>query len=135
MVERRAVKAGLLYCAVVFATGFILGVIRTMWVAPLSGELVAVALEAPVMLAISWSACAWVAERLEVSENFVDRLLMGGVALAVLVAAEAVIGLVANGKTLAAYFLTYGQSGILLGLLAQLGFAIFPIIRRRRDGV
>jgi hypothetical protein len=135
MVERRAVKAGLLYCAVVFAAGFVLGVIRTMWVAPLSGELVAVALEAPVMLAISWSASAWVVERLEVSENFVDRLLMGGVALAVLVAAEAVIGLVANGKTLAAYFLTYGQSGILLGLLAQLGFAVFPIIRRRRDRV
>lgn len=134
MVEQRAFQAGLLYCAVVFAAGFALGAVRNFWVAPLSGEMVAVWLEAPIMLAITWSASAWVAERLEVSERFVDRLLMGGVALAVLVCAEAVLAILAAGHSLRDYIMFYGHSGILLGLLAQLGFAVFPILRRRRDG-
>ena len=133
MVERRAFKAGLLYCAVLFAAGLVLGAVRNFWVAPLSGEVVAVWLEAPIMLAISWSASAWVVERLEVSEKFVDRLLMGGVALAVLVCAEAFPAIAANGRSLSDYILFDGHSGLLLGLLAQLGFAVFPILRRRRD--
>lgn len=134
MVERRAFKAGLLYCAVVFVAGIVLGMVRNRWVAPLSGEMVAVWLEAPIMLAISWSASAWVVERLEVSESFVDRMLVGGVALAVLICAEAVLAVIGNGRSLSDYLFNYGHSGLLLGLLAQLGFAVFPILRRRRDG-
>ena len=134
MVERRAFKAGLLYCAMVFAAGVVFGAVRNVWIAPLSGEMVAVWLEAPIMLAISWSASAWVVERLEVSESFIDRLLMGGVALAVLVCAEGLLAILASGRSLSEYVLFYGHSGLLLGLLAQLGFAVFPILRRRRDG-
>jgi hypothetical protein len=133
MVERRAFNAGLLYCAVVFAAGVVFGVVRNFWIAPLSGEMVAVWLEAPILLAISWSASAWVVERLEVSESFIDRMLMGGVALAVLVCAEAVLAMFINGRSLGEYLLFHGHSGLLLGLLAQLGFAVFPILRRRRD--
>jgi hypothetical protein len=132
MLERRAIKAGLLYCAVVFCAGFLLGSVRTFWVAPLAGEFVGVLLEAPVMLAISWVACGWVAERLEVSESLLDRLIMGGVALAVLILAEAIIAIAANRKDVTWYFLRSGQSGLLLGLLAQLAFAVFPMVRRRR---
>lgn len=135
MVERRALKAGLLYGAVVFAAGLLLAVIRTYWVAPLSGETVAVWLEAPVLLAISWSSSVWVAEHLEVSESFLDRLLMGGLALAVLVCAEAVLAILAHGHSLREYVVSYGRSGLLLGLLAQIGFAVFPILRRRRDAL
>ena len=134
MLDRRAVKAGLLYCAVVFAAGFVLGAMRTFWVAPLSGEFVAVALEAPVLLAVAWSVSGWIVKRLEVSESFLDRLIMGGVALATLVATEAVIAFTAGGPTLTHYYLVSGQSGLLLGLLAQLAFAVFPILRRQQSG-
>ncbi len=133
MLEERAFKAGLLYCVVLFAASLVLSAVRTLWVSPLAGELVAVWLEAPVMLAISWSASAWVAERLELSESFLDRLVMGGVALAVLIAVEAFVAIVAGGRTLRDYLLTDGQSGMLLGLLAQLGFAVFPLLRTRRN--
>ena len=134
MIERRAIKAGLLYCAVVFAAGLVLAFARIFWVAPLSGEFVAVLLEAPVILALAWSVCGWVAERLEVSESFLDRLMMGAVALACLVGGEAVIALAANGQTLTHYVLSAGQSSLLLGLLAQLAFAVFPMLRRRNAG-
>jgi hypothetical protein len=134
MIERRAIEAGLLYCAMVFGAGFVLGVARTFWVAPLSGEFVAVLLEAPIILAAAWGICGWVAERLEVPENFLDRLIMGGVALALMVVAEAFIAMLANGQTLTHFLVSAGKSSVVLGLLAQLGFAIFPMLRRRNVG-
>lgn len=132
MIETRAIRAGLLYCAVVFGAGLLLGLIRTLWVAPLAGELAAVMLEAPVLLAIAWSACAWVAERLEVAEPFLERLVIGGAALAVLICAEAVTGLIVWRGALLAYFAAHGHSAVLLGLLVQLAFAVFPMVRQRR---
>ncbi len=133
MVETRAVKAGLLYCTVVFAAGFVLGVVRTLWVAPLSGEFVAVLLEAPIMLAISWHTCFWVAERLDVAEQFLDRLVMGGVALAVLILAEAATAMLADGRSLPEFLNRHVDSALLLGLIAQLAFALFPLLQRRRS--
>jgi len=132
MIELRAVQAGLGYCAVVFAAGLLLGLIRTFWVSPLAGELVAVLLQAPVLLAIAWNASAWVAERFDVAEQFLDRLLMGGAALAALILAEAVTGLITWRGALLAYFAAHGESAVLLGLLVQLAFAVFPMIRQRR---
>ena len=132
MVEARAIKAGVLYCGMVFAAGFGLGVMRTLFVAPLSGEFVGVLLEAPMMLAISWNACGWVAERLDVPQPFLDRLVVGGVALAMLIFAEAVVALFAENRSLTDYFVSYARSAMLLGLLAQLAFAVFPMVQRRR---
>ena len=132
MIEPRAIQAGLVYCAVVFAAGLVLGLIRTVWVAPLAGELAAVMLQAPVLLAVASSACGWVAERFDVAEPFLDRLVMGGAALAALILAEAVTGLIVWRGALLAYFAAHGRSAVLLGLLVQLAFAVFPMIRQRR---
>ena len=131
MFASRAAKAGILYCTVVFSAGFVLSVIRMTWVAPLSGEFVGVLLEAPILLAIAWSACGWVAERLDVSQQFLDRLVMGGVALVVVVCAEAVAAVLARGHSLGEFSVHHGYSVVLLGLLAQLAFAVFPLLQRR----
>jgi len=130
MASRRAIEAGLLYCAVVFSAGFCLGAVRVLWIEPLAGELAAVALEAPVMLAIAWRTCGWVTERLDVPDKLFDRIAMGAVALVVLLVAEAAIALFAIRLSLPQYFASYGHSAMLLGLLAQLAFALFPLIRR-----
>jgi hypothetical protein len=107
MTEGHPIKAGALYSVVVFSAGFVLGALRVIWIAPLAGDLAAVALEAPIMLAFSWHACCWAAERMAVSERLMDRLLMGAVR-------------------------SYGQTAMLLGLLAQLAFGVFPMLQRRR---
>lgn len=130
MLGSRAVRAGLLYCTVVFAAGFVLSVVRMLWVTPLTGEFIGVLVEAPIMLAIAWNACSWVAKRLDVSQRFLDRLVMGGVALAVLVLAEAVAAALASGHSLGEFFDRNGRSAVLLGLLAQLAFAVFPLLNR-----
>lgn len=102
-----------------------------MLIAPLAGELAAVALEAPVMLAISWMACGWVLDQQEVSLRFLDRLVVGGVALVLLILAEAAVSVLARRHTLLEFLQSHSQTGLLLGLLAQLAFAVFPWIQRR----
>ena len=47
-----------LYAAIVFALGFGLGVVRQLFVAPVSGELIAVLVELPFMLLLSWLAAS-----------------------------------------------------------------------------
>jgi hypothetical protein len=133
MFTSRAAKAGALYCTVVFAAGFVLSVVRMVWVAPLAGELVGVLLEAPILLAIAWVACDWVAERLDVSQRFLDRLVMGGAALAVLVCAEAIAAFLSGGHSLGDFSSRHGESAVLLGLLVQVAFAVFPMLHRRVD--
>jgi hypothetical protein len=132
MTERRAIQAGLLYCAVVFAVGFVLGAVRVFWVEPLAGEFSSVALEAPLMLAVAWSVCGWMTEHFEVSERLLDRVLMGAVALVFLFTAEIVLALIVQRRSLVEFFASYGQSALLLGLVAQLAFALFPLLRRGR---
>jgi len=134
MVEARTIKAGFIYCLLVMAAVFVLGVVRNLCVAPLAGPFVAVGLETPILLAIAWNACGWVAERMDVSHHAIDRLAMGGLALATLLAGELVIALVADGRSAEDYLGHYAPSAILLGLVAQLAFAFIPLARRRRGG-
>jgi hypothetical protein len=44
-------KAGLIYFAIVFGAGFVLGTIRTLWVVPRLGTRMAELMETPIMLA------------------------------------------------------------------------------------
>ena len=51
-----ALKAGIFYFATVFAVGFALGTIRVLTIVPRVGEMVAIVIEVPFILAISWLA-------------------------------------------------------------------------------
>jgi hypothetical protein len=49
-----ALSLGLRYSVGVFAIAFALGTIRTLWLAPAIGAIAAVAMEVPLILAVSW---------------------------------------------------------------------------------
>ena len=49
---KQALKVGALYFAAVFAAGFALGAIRTVWLVPRMGTRAAELVEAPVMLVV-----------------------------------------------------------------------------------
>ena len=69
-----AVKAGVLYFAIVFAVGFVLGAIRTVWVIPRVGARRAELMEMPIMLAVTITAARWTALRLAVASMSSVRL-------------------------------------------------------------
>jgi cytochrome c oxidase assembly factor CtaG len=130
----QAIKAGSVYFAVVFALGFVFGTVRTLALAPLTGELAAVALELPVMLTASWFACGWSLRRHRVSAAIPARIAMATTAFGLLMGAEILVSTQLAGRSMAQHLALYGTAPALLGLSAQLTFAAFPIVHSRGTG-
>ncbi len=123
--------AGIGYFALVFVVGFALGVLRGILLVPLVGELWAVAIELPVMLGVSWCVCGLLVTRMGVPPAVPSRLVMGGVAFALLLLAELGVSLLLLDRTPADHLATYARPPNQFGLCAQLLFALFPLIRCR----
>jgi hypothetical protein len=128
----RAIAAGLTYFAVVFAFAFALGAIRVFFVAPRLGETAAVLLELPLVLAASWWTCGELVRRFRVGSGSGERLAMGGIAFAVLMAAEALLAILAFGRTPEDYLGDFATPAGALGLAGQAAFALIPLVRGER---
>ena len=126
----KAIRAGALYFALVFALGFVLGTIRTLFLEPSLGNLAAALIELPVMLAAAWAICGWVLRRTAVPPRTSERLAMGATAFLLLMIAELAVSVLLLGRTPAGHLATYRLFDKQLGLAAQLLFALFPLIRR-----
>src|SRR6185312_12810518 len=59
-VIKQILRVGLLYFSLVFAIGFVLGTIRTLWIVPNVGPKIAELMEMPVMLLVTILAARWV---------------------------------------------------------------------------
>jgi hypothetical protein len=105
-VTGRVVRAGLLYFALTFGAGFVLGPLRILFLVPRVGERTAELLELPLMIGITWLAARWVTGRLAVPPRTAPRLAMGAIAGALLLAAEFTLVLRLRGLTLEEYFAT-----------------------------
>ncbi len=123
--------AGTTYFALVFAAGFALGTVRTLVVAPVTGDAGAVALELPIILAISWVACGWVLQRFAVPDRASARLAMGALAFLLLMAAEALVSVGLFGRDLASHLALYRNTPEIVGLSGQIIFALIPLFRTR----
>ena len=123
--------AGCIYFAMVFALGFVLGTARTLFVAdaPSGGRLVGVLIELPIMLVASWWLCGYVVRRFRVAPAVAPRAIMGGVAFGLLLLAELAVGALLFGRTPAEQVALYRDPSYALGLAAQIGFALMPLIR------
>lgn len=123
-----AVKAGLFYFLIVFAIGFALGTIRTLWLAPMIGPFPATLIELPIILTASWYISGWLIYRLRIAANDKDRLMMGAVAFGILMIAELLLGL-AFGRSLADQWSALQQPAGLAGFAGQALFGLMPWIR------
>ena len=126
----RAITAGAIYFAVVFAAGFCLGVLRTLLVQPLLGPFAAVALELPIILGIAWLACARILGRHPVSRG--GAAIMGALAFTLLMLGEAMLSMLLGGRSWSAHVALYAQGQHQLGLAGQLLYALFPVIQMWR---
>ena len=128
-----AIKAGILYFAIVFAAGFLLGTLRVFILLPLTGEFAAVALELPVMLVISWLACRKLISRFSVPATTEPRLVMGALAFGLLLLAEVGLSGFAFNRSVAEYFALLQTAPGLLGLAGQIAFAFIPLLLLRHQ--
>ena len=121
-----ALKAGVLYFLAVFAAGFVFGTIRTLWIEPAVGELAAVLLEAPVMLALSYFVARRLLRRFRIATAG-DSAIMGFGALILLLVAELLLAR-AFGQTTAEFIGDFATPAGATGLVAFLAFAAMPLV-------
>jgi hypothetical protein len=131
VIERmgRALRSGVVYFLAVFAAGFVLGVLRTLFVVPRVGVLAAVAIELPIVLAVAW----WVSARLLRASALHrrDAAMMGATAFVLLMLAEATLSIALFGRTFAEHLSLYADADHQLGLAGQIAFALIPWVQTR----
>jgi len=126
-----AVRAGAWNVLILFAAGALLGTLRIMVVLPATGEVAAVLLELPVMLALSWIVSARLVARCHIPAQPAPRLIMGAVAFALLMAAELLLSVTLFGRPVSAHLAQYATVPGALGLCGQTGFALIPWLQGR----
>jgi hypothetical protein len=126
-------KAGVLYFAIVFGAGFVLGTVRTLWILPRVGTRIAELMEAPIMLVITFAAARWIALRLASPARSSARLGIGAIALGLLLFAEFGLVLWLRGISIREYLATRDPvSGTVY--YAMLGlFGLMPLLVGRRS--
>ena len=125
-------EAGAVYFALVFAAGFVLGAIRTLWVVPRIGTRKAELTEMPVMLAVTILAARWTVLRLSVPPMPSARIGMGCIALVLMLVAEFGFVLWIRGMTIKDHLATRDPVSGTVYYAMLLAFAIMPLIVGRR---
>lgn len=121
--------AALAYVLPVFAVAFCLGVLRVTLLQPALGPFLAVALELPVILALSWVVAGRVLRRWPFA--LPRRLATGALAFAFLMLAELTLAL-ALGQTAARFAADFATPSGALGLAGQAVFGLIPALRQPR---
>jgi hypothetical protein len=128
----RNIKAGLVYFALVFGAGCVLGALRVTLIAPRVGARTAELIEMPIMLLVVAFTARWVVRRFRLPSARLPRLSVGLIALALLLAMELTVVLWLRGQTLNDYFaqLDPVAGGVYYAML--LVFAAMPALVPRR---
>lgn len=130
-VMTHTIKAGLAYFALVFAVAFLSGIVRTLWIAPELGATNAVLFELPVMLAVSWYIARLLVLRMAI-KSFIEQLIMGATAFAMLMLSELGLAVLLLDQTAAIWFGELFEIPGILGFLGQIGFGVMPLLVGRR---
>ncbi len=125
-------KAGLLYFALVFGVGFVLGTIRTLWIVPHFNTRIAELMEAPIMFVVTIVAARWTVRRLAVPLIPSRRLGIGCFALALMLVAEFTLVLWLRGLSIRNYLAGRDPVSGTVYYLMLGAFTIMPLLVARR---
>jgi hypothetical protein len=127
----RALRAGLAYFAIVFGSGFVLGLIRVPFLAPRLGIRAAELLEMPFMFVAILLSARLVVRRFALPPRARTRLATGVFALALMVAAELGFAALISGQSIGAYVASRDpvSGSVYLAMLAL--FALMPLFVAR----
>jgi hypothetical protein len=124
----RTIKAGILYFVMVLGTGFVLGIIRVPFLVPRLGERYAELSEMPIMLVVVVLAAKYIVKRFNLPVHFAVRLQAGLLALALSVAAELLLALMLQDRTVAQYIASRDPVSGSVYILLLVVFALMPAL-------
>lgn len=128
-------KAAVAYALAVFAIGFVLGTIRLLLLGPRLGATIAVSVEMPLILALSWYVCgAWM-RFFVVGAEIRARMLVGIFSFVTLTVLELTLSITLFHRSIGEYLAGLRSPGGAIGLAGQVCFATFPLLHmlgRRR---
>ncbi len=115
------------YFALVFGAGFVLGSLRVPFLVPRLGERAAELIEMPFMFVVLWMSARFIIKRYSLPANVSARLGAGFVALGLLVAAEVLLAVALQERTLGEYVASRDpvSGSVYLAMLALL--AVMPL--------
>ena len=100
----RIAAAAILYFAIVFGVGLVLGPIRVLWLEPRVGPIVAVLCEAPFLVATMVVASRWISGVMRLQRDLVSLALMGIGALLLQQVADLAVGMALRDMSLGEQF-------------------------------
>lgn len=124
----KILKAGLLYFVIVFGAGFVLGIIRTLWVVPSVGTRTAELMEMPFMLVVIVLAAKFVIKHYNVTPAPILRLGIGLVAFVILLATEFTVVLWLRGLSIGEYLATRDPVSASVYYTMLLIFLFMPLL-------
>ena len=93
-------RAAGIYFVIVFGAGFLLGILRVLFIVPATGDRAAELLELPIMVAIVAVVARLIVRRYAAAIRRTSQWLqVGGIALACMIAAEVGVGVVLRGMS------------------------------------
>ena len=128
----RILKPGLIYFAVVFGAGLMLGPVRIIWVVPRLGTRWAELMEMPIMLAVTVLAARWIIRRFAVPPTPAVRLGMGFFALVLMLVAEFALVTRLRGISISEYLATRDPASGTAYYVTLIVFASMPLLVARK---
>ena len=120
------IRAGLAYFALVFGAGFVLGALRVTFLVPRLGERIAELGEMPFMFLVIRLAARFVIRHFALPASMRARLGTGLLALVLLLAAEFVLAVVLQNRSLADYIASRDPVSGSIYLAMLVLFALMP---------
>jgi hypothetical protein len=124
-------KPALLYFALTFAAGFVLGSFRQLILAPRVGEVAAVLMECPFILLASFLVARWVLGRFAPTAGAGRRLVIGLISFCMLMCAELLMSWLLGIRPREFVSSLLKTAGA-IGLAGQVVFALIPAFIRPR---
>ena len=127
----RTLKAGMAYFFLAFGAGFIMGAIRVHFLVPRLGERIAELIEMPFMLVVIVLAARFITQRYALPATAPARLGAGLLALALLIAAELLLAVVVQDRSLGDYVSSRDPVSGSVYLAMLILFAAMPLLISR----
>jgi hypothetical protein len=123
----RGLVAGFFYFLIVGTAGIVFGVVREMFVSPALGHNLAIFIELPFLLGLSWLSCNWLVGVNGLPAKIPPRLAMSVAAFALLITMEYSLQFALQHLVAARAAAPDWRWGDYIGLAGQIAYGLFPL--------